>query len=67
MNTTHEDINKISSFQSGKAKAFKRTKVNTEDRYDLEEQIKALQLAFAHERGENHRFREVRTLLRKGL
>jgi hypothetical protein len=65
MDITHQDINKISSFPSGKAKAINGSKVNRHDRYDLVEQIKSLQRALAHERGKNQRFREeVRTLLR---
>ena len=62
-----KDIDKNYSFKDGKARAVKRNKVNRLNRYDLAEQIKSLQRAFALERGENYRFRkEVRTLLLQG-
>ena len=61
-----KEIDKVYSFKDGKARAVKRNKVNGLNRYDLAEQIKSLQRAFAHERGENHKFREeVRALLRQ--
>jgi hypothetical protein len=59
-----KEIDKDYSFKDGKARAVKRNRLN---RYDLAEQIKSLQRAFALERGENYRFREeVRALLRQG-
>ena len=62
-----KDIDKDYSFEDRKARAVKRNKVNRLNRYDLAEQIKSLQRAFALERGENYRFREeVRALLRQG-
>lgn len=62
-----KEIDKDYSFKDGKARAVKRSKVNRSNRYDLAEQIKSLQRAFAQERGENHRFREeVREILRQG-
>jgi hypothetical protein len=61
-----KEIDKDYSFKDGKARAVKRNKVNRLNRYDLAEQIKSLQRAFALERGENHKFREeVRALLRQ--
>lgn len=61
-----KEIDKDYSFKEGKARAVKRRKVNRLNRYDLAEQIKSLQRAFAHERGENHKLREeLRVLLRQ--
>lgn len=67
-----KDIDKDYSHRSEKAEPNKRDKLS---RIDLIEQIKALQRAFAQERGENYRFREevrgfkdeVRALLRQRL
>jgi hypothetical protein len=58
-------IDKDFQFQDKRARAVKRKKVNGLNRYDLSEEIKSLQRAFAQERGENCHFREeVRSLLR---
>jgi hypothetical protein len=62
-----KEIDKDYSFKEGKARAGKRNKVNRLNHYDIAEQIKSLQRAFAQERGENHRFREeVRGILQQG-
>ena len=62
-----KEIDKDYSFKEGRARAVKRNNLNRLDRYDLVEQIKSLQRGFAHELGENYRFREeVRALLHQG-
>jgi hypothetical protein len=69
MEHIHQDINKITlPLEDRRARAVKASRIRRLDSYELDElekQIKALQRAFALERGENHRFREeMRALLR---
>jgi hypothetical protein len=64
MEHIHQDINKT-TLEGREARAAKANKINRLDYYDLE-QIKSLQKALAHERGENFKFRqEVLALLRQ--
>jgi hypothetical protein len=66
MEDIHQDINKITlELEDRRSRAAKASKIRRLDSYELEEQINALQRAFALERGENQKFREeIRALLR---